>query len=99
MKRLFPMLAIAGLALLAASCFQEDLLLPPPVPEIEDIDSGILDVKVSGRHPQLFAKINFISGDPATKSGSSDYYDTGTGMSRKRGMTILTRKHSSATDC
>jgi hypothetical protein len=29
-------------------------------------------------NPQLFAKINFISGDPATKSGSSDYYDTGT---------------------
>ncbi|MCR4864827.1 MAG: hypothetical protein K5850_06690 [Bacteroidales bacterium] len=42
-----------------------------------------LDVKVTERHPQLFAKVKFISGDAATKSGySSEYYGTGTASIR-----------------
>ena len=77
MKRLLSTFAIAFLALTANSCFQEDYL-DPPIPENKDFDSSILEVKVSGRHPQLFAKVNFISGGVATKSSSGNYYSAGT---------------------
>ena len=46
---------------------------------MKDLNTELLDVKVTGRHPQLFAKVNFLSADAATKSSSeSNDYGTGT---------------------
>ncbi|MBP5795675.1 MAG: hypothetical protein J6W07_02395 [Bacteroidales bacterium] len=82
MKKNYFLLALALSVLLFASCAKEyDLLLSQSENQssISDYPAEWLDVKVTERHPQLFAKINFISGDAATKSGyTSEYYGTGT---------------------